>query len=254
MVLRAVFFDLDDTLALTSKHDARAFDVVEQEISKTCANADAAKVIADFKVKLKKQPWDPGYPDESVPVDKHRASLWAAALGMQGEQIGVSVDLDMLGARLQKTFDEERLSVFTMVGGASDLIFRLRSRGLAVVLITNGHHAIQRAKIDACKAVELFGDGMILVGGEELQAGRKEKPDPNIFHRACIIAGCKQSEAVMVGDSLLTDIRGAGLAGLGASIWINPQAKRHGSDLTAPTAHIPSVLDLESALSDIGLL
>ena len=51
----------------------------------------------------------------------------------------------------------------------------------------------------------MFGDG-ILVGGEEVLAGRKEKPDPGIFLKACELAGCTPAEAIHVGDSLTTDV------------------------------------------------
>ena len=68
----------------------------------------------------------------------------------------------------------------------------MRASGLHTVIITNGHADIQRTKLKACKAVDLF-DG-IIVGGEEVLAGRKEKPHPSIFIAACKLAGCRLEE------------------------------------------------------------
>ena len=68
----------------------------------------------------------------------------------------------------------------------------MRAQGLATVIITNGHAQIQRTKLETCRAAELF-DG-VLVGGEEVLAGRAEKPHPGIFLAACSIAGCKPHE------------------------------------------------------------
>ena len=64
----------------------------------------------------------------------------------------------------------------------------LRQQGYKVLIITNGHADIQRGKLRQLHAVDLF-DG-ILVGGEEIAAGRAEKPAASIFLRACEMAGC----------------------------------------------------------------
>lgn len=72
------------------------------------------------------------------------------------------------------------------------MISKMREDGIHTVIITNGHAEIQQTKLKACKAVELF-DG-ILVGGEEVLAGRHEKPHPSIFLAACKLSGCQPSE------------------------------------------------------------
>lgn len=68
----------------------------------------------------------------------------------------------------------------------------LRHQGYRVMIITNGHAEIQRGKLRQVHAVELF-DG-ILVGGEEIAAGRAEKPAVSIFLKACEMAGCMPDE------------------------------------------------------------
>ena len=73
-----------------------------------------------------------------------------------------------------------------------EMVTAMRAQGLARVIITNGHPQIQRTKLEACGAAELF-DG-VLVGGEEVLAGRADKPHPGIFLAACAIAGCKPHE------------------------------------------------------------
>ncbi len=56
-----------------------------------------------------------------------------------------------------------------------------------MLIITNGHAEIQRGKLRQLRAVDLF-DG-ILVGGEEVAAGRAEKPATSSFLKACEMAG-----------------------------------------------------------------
>lgn len=57
----------------------------------------------------------------------------------------------------------------------------LTQQGYRLVVITNGHHLIQRQKVESCRAGRLFQH--ILVGGEEILEGRHEKPHPLIFQR-----------------------------------------------------------------------
>ena len=84
----------------------------------------------------------------------------------------------------------------------------IESKGLVPVIITNGHHQVQRDKLSACGAYAFFPrPDRIIVGGEELLKGRKEKPDVSIFMQACTASGCEPHEAIHVGDNLLTDIQ-----------------------------------------------
>merc|ERR1719198_1460142 len=124
-----------------------------------------------------------------------------------------------LGQSFQDIFDNHRLANFSFIDGAADLIRRLQRQGLGVVIITSGHEEIQRPKLRACCAADVFGDTNIIVGGEELRAGREDKPNASIFMKACAIAGCEPSEACMVGDSLQSDIQGAINSKLAASVW-----------------------------------
>jgi N-acylneuraminate-9-phosphatase len=79
---------------------------------------------------------------------------------------------------------------------------------LALVMITNGHHRVQRDKLAAVRAHELFPDpNSIIVGGEEVLRGGEEKPARSIFLKACGVAGCAPHEAAHVGDSLATDVQ-----------------------------------------------
>ena len=64
----------------------------------------------------------------------------------------------------------------------------LQAAHIPVGIITNGHAEVQRAKLARIAAASLFP--IILVGHEEVAAGRKEKPDKGIFLAACKLADC----------------------------------------------------------------
>jgi len=77
-----------------------------------------------------------------------------------------------------------------------DLVKEVRARGLQAVIITNGHPEVQRSKIAACGAEASFLGTHILIGGEEIAAGRAEKPAASIFHSACRLANCRPDEVI----------------------------------------------------------
>ena len=65
---------------------------------------------------------------------------------------------------------------------------RLKAGGITTAIVTNGHAGIQRAKLRRIGVEELCD--VLLVGGEEVQSGRQEKPAASIFHTACAMCGC----------------------------------------------------------------
>jgi FMN phosphatase YigB (HAD superfamily) len=59
-----------------------------------------------------------------------------------------------------------RYGLFDFVEGVEAMVSELESRGLEVAVITNGHHKVQRDKLEACNAYRIFHH--IIVGGGEL--------------------------------------------------------------------------------------
>jgi HAD superfamily hydrolase (TIGR01549 family) len=102
------------------------------------------------------------------------------------------------------------------VEGALELVTLLRAR-LRVAVISNNTVAEQSEKL-ATFGFAPFVDA--LVTSEEVGAA---KPDPRIFRAALARVGCEPHEAVMIGDAWQQDIVGATGAGIRA-LWLN----RHG--------------------------
>ncbi|UJP09033.1 HAD family hydrolase [Microbacterium sp. KUDC0406] len=87
---------------------------------------------------------------------------------------------------------------------------RAKDAGLIVALLTNGDAVQQHGKIDR---FGLRPHLDVIVCSSELHAG---KPDPRAYSGALERIGVDASEAVMIGDSLEADVRGALDAGLHA--------------------------------------
>ncbi len=205
MNIKAIFFDLDDTLAATSEHDAHAFLAVQDHLINHChAHFEGTRrLIKDFKTALESFPWDPA---SKVSVSKWRARLWMRAL--QVHLADNVQNASELGCHLQNIFDTERLRGFCFKQDVPDLLRYLYRRNISAAVITNGHPQVQRAKLRACKAQTYFPcSETIIVGGEEICEGRSEKPASSIFLRACTAVRCKPREAVHVGDNMCTDVQ-----------------------------------------------
>ncbi|KJL32326.1 HAD family hydrolase [Microbacterium azadirachtae] len=117
--------------------------------------------------------------------------------------------------------DEDASTIFARYGtryaaglrrfdDALPVLSRAKEAGLIVGLLTNGDRAQQQGKLDRFE----FGPHLdVVVCSSDLAAG---KPDSRAFAAALDRLGVSASEAVMIGDSLETDVRGALAAGLQA--------------------------------------
>jgi putative hydrolase of the HAD superfamily len=220
-VLRGVLFDLDDTLV-----DGRTA-------------ADAAVVA------------------------------WAAGHGVTGPQVSerwASISETHFARYQQRelTFTEQRRArvreflSLTVTDSEADVIFagylsryeagwasfddavpalrRARAAGLTVAVFTNGDEDQQRLKLGRVGLAEEID---VLVASSMLPVG---KPDPRAFAGALAILGIAPGEALMVGDSLHKDVRGALDAGVAAILL-----DRHGAHPTADVPRIRSLRELTFA-------
>ena len=196
------------TLA-TTRDDARDDDETDDDAR---SREDAAtRAVERYKrAMVTRTPWD----------ETRREHVWKTRERMWAEATGDDARGGRAAARANVIFRDVRLETLKIRERVREGIARLRSRGIGVGIITNGHEIVQREKLAACGAYACVDGKNILVGGEEVLAGRGEKPCASIFREACARVGVGPGEAVHVGDSWRADARGALDAGLRAA-WIS---------------------------------
>ena len=113
-------------------------------------------------------------------------------------------------------YEEQLAQGHFFVPGAQELLEALHTR-YELYLATNGTPEVQNSRIESAGIARYFQNIFI---SEQMGA---YKPSPAFFH-ACFAAipDFDAAEAMMVGDSLTSDIRGARNVGL-RSCWYNPQ-------------------------------
>ncbi len=192
MTIKAVLFDLDDTLydrgELVRRVITDQYDTFQHELCSVQKNDFINRVL---------QLDDHGYAD--------KRALFATVLAEWG--LGPNL-IEPLVENFWISYDEKcELPQDTRV-----TLQTLRKNGIKVGVITNGGTERQQRKLDSLGISSWFD--VVLISETE----GVRKPDPEIFHRALARCGVEASEAIFVGDHPDTDVAGALQAGLRA-VW-----------------------------------
>jgi YjjG family noncanonical pyrimidine nucleotidase len=126
-----------------------------------------------------------------------------------------------------------------LIPKAIELLTALRQRGYRLSLITNGISRVQRGRLAATKTLSFFEHVVI---SEEIGS---QKPDPAFFTALFTITGMEgedRKRALVIGDSLSSDIKGAIGAKLD-SCWYNPD-RTNADPQQRPTYQIASLDEL----------
>ncbi len=209
--VRAVIFDLDDTL-----HDER------------WAGEQAAITVAqDLAQRF-------GLEAEAIwPSYMSRASNFFR--GLATADMGRSIELERIGwwrdtlaefalhdAALAATCAAEylrtRTALLRLFPGVEATLAALRGAGLRIGILSNGFAQTHHPKIEQL-GLRPYCDAIVLAGDVGLV-----KPDPDLFRYASSCLAVDPSETVMVGDRYERDILGAKAAGM-STILFDPDGR-----------------------------
>jgi putative hydrolase of the HAD superfamily len=254
---RLVLLDLDETLVVEEPAAVAAFRATA-EYAATFHDVDAGELALGARVRARElwyaapthqyckrigiSSWEglwcryegegPELAQLRAWAPTYRREAWGLALADQG------VDDSDLAIELGDRFGAERRDrhwVFPDVEPALRELGATHMLGLA----TNGASCLQRDKLAASGLESYF---RLVVVSSDVGA---TKPDPAMFRHALAHVGAET--AVMVGDSVDKDIRGAQAAGLRA-VWLNRTGLSVPEDLGVP--HISSLTELPGVLAD----
>ncbi|MDN5894457.1 MAG: HAD family hydrolase [Nocardioides sp.] len=196
-MIRAVLFDLDDTLLdHTSAADAAVVEWArERGVGGTTEELAARwKSVSDRHYAR--------YQARELTFSEQRRARVREFLGETSSDAGADAAFAGYLTRYEAgwaTFPDARPT-----------LERVRVAGLVAAVLTNGDAAHQALKM---KRVGLDDLGVPVFSSSEYPAG---KPDPRPFLGACVELGVLPRQAVMVGDSADKDVQGALDAGLRA--------------------------------------
>jgi len=116
-----------------------------------------------------------------------------------------------------KAYEEALSRQAILLPGSVEVVKKI-SEKLPVLILTNGISHIQHGRIDSSPLAPYLS-GLLI--SEEIGA---PKPAPDMYLKALEMMNIKPHEALMIGDSLTSDIQGAINAGVPAC-WYNPGHK-----------------------------
>jgi putative hydrolase of the HAD superfamily len=240
MPLRAVLFDLDDTVIVDEAVSREAFEIVAR-LARDRHGAEAGRFIRDATEQTKRL-WQAGPCQgfcHSLGISAIEC-LWGRfegegefrklrnwALDFREQVFDHALREQMIesiegGRDLAEAFGRERRLLQRLMPDARETLTRLAAK-YSLGMLTNGAPDLQREKIAASGVQNLFQ--AVVISGE-YGIG---KPRPEIFLHLTDRLGIAPSESIMVGNSLERDIAGARNSGISSVLLKVP-----GSEEQAP--------------------
>jgi putative hydrolase of the HAD superfamily len=257
VALRAVIFDLDDTLIVEEataraslRSAARFLPGVDLDQAPRVLLAAARAVwrrgphhrlAMDLGIASWEALWSrfegchPCLDGMAAWAPAYRREAWTAGLRELG------FDDPSLASAMDAGYEEAQRAGHPLIAGAADAV-RIAATRYRLAVLTNGPADIQRLKLDRSGLAGCFG--AVVVSGETGVG----KPSPGAFELALEGLGVAASEAAMVGDSWERDVRGALQAGI-APIWVS--GGRPAPEVDPSVTVVASIHNLVGAL---GLL
>lgn len=260
MTIKAILFDLDDTLLWDDRSVQEAFQATCEEAAK-----HAAVNPEELEAAVRKESRALYESYETFPFTKNIGinpfeGLWANFTGGELEGFrklqalapsyrteawtrglqAVGVNNPELGHKLGEMFPVERRKRPYVYEETFEVLKQLKSK-YTLLMLTNGAPDLQQEKIDGVPELAGYFDHIIISG--DFGEG---KPAVSIFEHAMSILNIDASEGVMVGDKLTTDILGSNRVGM-PNMWINRRGHSLNGDIT-PRYEIQNLAQIQEII------
>ncbi|SHG19092.1 HAD family hydrolase [Ornithinibacillus halophilus] len=238
-MVKAILFDLDDTLLWDEKSIQSALDAtckiagevysinpveLEMKVRETARGLYASYDTYEFTKKIGINPFEGlwgNFNDDGEDFKRlreiapeYREKVWTMSLRKMG------IDDQEFGQELAETFRAHRKNNPFVFEDTYPVLNHLKDN-FQLLLLTNGSPDLQQTKLELSPEIKGYFDHIIVSG--EFGSG---KPDPEIFDYALSQLDVEREDAMMVGDNLNTDILGANRAEI-ESVWVNRKQKEH---------------------------
>ncbi|EMA2437314.1 HAD-IA family hydrolase [Vibrio parahaemolyticus] len=240
-MLKAIFFDMDETLCGTSQADRAAGQKFAAWIQQTYPQVSDPQAFLQRYLQGVYKKLNAEFPQLVALLPDENAFRCGLIQTILAEN-GIHIDAEQ-AQQAQHYFDSARMGAFTFFPGVKEMLMDLRKH-YKLVVITNGPIFSQHPKLKATQMDEWVDH--IIVGGEEPE----EKPAASIFQKALNLVDIKPEEALHIGDSLAADIAGANNMGI-LSVWVNATGASNPTEIT-PNFEIRETVELKEILKTLA--
>ncbi|BAU28557.1 putative hydrolase of the HAD superfamily [Aneurinibacillus soli] len=260
-MIKAIIFDLDDTLLWDQKSVKEAFvatcnaakkkydidpEILEEAVRKEARELYSSYETYSFTQMIGINPFeglwgnflddDDNFKKLKAVVPAYRKEAWTRGLKAAG------IDDPEFGYELAERFPVERRKNPFVYEETFNVLNELKGK-YQLLLLTNGSPDLQNTKLEITPELVPYFDHIVISG-----AFGRGKPDPSIFEHALTLMSLQKDEVIMVGDNLMTDILGASRAGIN-SVWINRHDKERNEVI--PDYEIKHLEELYSILDTL---
>ncbi|MEW6222890.1 MAG: HAD-IIIA family hydrolase [Candidatus Hadarchaeota archaeon] len=201
--IKAILFDLDETLTDAQAGLGAAHDFLASELCKYIKSRGAE--IGENKIRATLEKLD----NQMNRKRKYDRDEWWPELF---RRLHVQVKLpSSRKKKLTKIYWGVHAKGSPPYPEAREVLSELKKRGykLGLVTDTDGKKGLKRRRLRRMELLEFFG--AVVIGGDDTP---RPKPSPEPFLLAARKLRARPSECLMVGDKPFTDIRGAKAAGM----------------------------------------
>lgn len=227
-MIERIFFDLDDTLLDFTRAEREALTRAFRRF-----DVDPTPAVLDRYHELNRQQWELLEEGKLTrpQVLLRRFDLLFAELG-----------LDRSSRQVCDAYEDLLAQGHWFIPGARSLLAKLAPR-YGLYLVSNGASAVQRSRLESAGILPYFQDIFI---SEEVGF---DKPSPAFFHAVfAAIPGFSRETALIVGDSLTSDIRGGLNVGI-RTCWFDPYGRPGRPDIV-PDYRITALDQLPELLKE----
>ncbi|MEE0109679.1 MAG: YjjG family noncanonical pyrimidine nucleotidase [Oscillospiraceae bacterium] len=227
-MIEFLFLDLDDTILDFHKAERIAISKTIREFG-----VEPAEEILQLYHGINKWHW------EQLELGKlTRAEVLVNRFGMLFEKLGVEVD----AAACAKVYEQNLSTGHWFLPGAEEAVDRLHKK-YRLFLASNGTAVVQKGRMTSANLYRFFEKTFV---SQEIGYNKPSKA----YFDACFaqIPDFDPEKAVMVGDSLSSDIKGGINAGI-KTVWVNPEHKTSGD--VKPDYEIEALSQLEALLETL---
>lgn len=230
-MIKAVVFDLDDTLCNTS-------EVLEPALRSTFEHNllhFPGKTIDEMLI-LNEQAFRDTFLDPRTPVPSAQLLIWFRVFELLRLKPQIKPIINMI--------DQVRSEVrnrLNIIKGADEILEYIKSQNIKIGLLSNGSF-IDQAQKSIFLGIDNYFDAFVTV-----DLCLAEKPDQKAFHYVLDKLKVQPEETIMVGDSIQFDIIGAKNVGMKAILYAGNKVYKV-SETNPADGVINHLLDLKKFL------
>jgi putative hydrolase of the HAD superfamily len=264
MAIKAVLFDLDDTLLWDDRSVKEAFEAtcmvaasktgidpaeLEQSVRQEARKLYESYETFAFTKMIGINPFEGLWAHFTEGDNDNFRKLQRLAPGYRTESWtrglkALGIDDAKLGYELGERFPAERRQRPIVYEETFEVLNHLKD-AYRLLLLTNGSPDLQKEKLAGVPELAPYFDHIVISGNHG-----EGKPAISIFNHALSLLQVNTDEAVMIGDKLTTDILGSNKVSM-RNMWINRHGLQRDNEII-PTYEISNLRDIQGVIDSIG--